>query len=338
MIIGMIGKLLQKRLTYLEKIGKKQAMRKAGQLGEHFVVKVLMYAFLISVSFVLLYPLLYCISMAFRSSDDMYDPNVIWVPLHFTLENITTIWEKIEFPKLFGNTVLLCVGSALLQVVICAVTGYGFARFQFREKGIWMLVLILTVILPPQIASIPNYFMMKKFDVFGIIGLIENLSGYIFEIKLLDTVWAYFLPAVFGMGLRSGLFILIFRQFFRGLPHELEDSSYVDGAGPLRTFLKVMVPNCRAAVVVVFLFSLVWYWNDTYYGFMYMEEMETVSMRLSQISADISQLLPNMVGDPTQGVPYVQAGVLLSILPLLILYLVCQKVFVESVERVGIVG
>ena len=97
-----------------------------------------------------------------------------------------------------------------------------------------------------------------------------------------------------------------------------------------------MVPNCRAAVVVVFLFSLVWYWNDTYIGNMYMESMETVSMRLALINSDVSALGLNL--DRMSQVPYVQAGVLLSISPLLILYLFCQKVFVESVERAGIVG
>lgn len=320
------------------KMGREQVLRHAGNGAAHLISRILMYGLLVSVSFVLLYPLFYSLSTAFRIAEDMHDPNVIWIPTTFTMENIVTIWDKLQVPRLYLNSVLICGGSALLQVIVCAVTGYGFARFQFREKPLWVLVLVLTVILPPQISSIPNFFQLKNFDVAGILGLIGGLTNSRIEIRLLDTVWAYYLPALFGQGLRSGLFILIFRQFFRGLPRELEDSSYVDGAGPIRTFVKVMAPNCRSAIVVVFLFSLVWYWNDTYYGLMYMEDLQTLSVRLSQISADISLIVPNLVGDPTLGVPYVQAGVLLSIMPLLVLYIFCQRVFVESVERAGIVG
>ena len=203
-----MNKILQQKIDHLEKVGKKQMTRNAVNKGRSFVARLLMYAFLISVSFVLIYPLLYSFSTAFRIPEDMYDPNVVWVPTRLTFDNIKTILEKISFPTLFSNTLILCVGSALFQVVVCAVTGYGLARFKFKEKGILMFILVLTVILPPQIASIPNFFMMKKFDVFGLISFIENMTGYIIDVKLLDTVWAYFLPAVFGMGLRSGLFIL----------------------------------------------------------------------------------------------------------------------------------
>lgn len=327
--------LATKRLQW-QKMGHEQVKRRAAQKTASLIARVMIYALLICLSFVLLYPLLYALSQAFRTQEDIYNTNVVWLPTKFTLENFKGLWSLIDYPLLFRNTLIICLGSSLLQTVICGITGYGFARFKFKEKGIWMAILLLTVILPPQIVSIPNFFLYKNFDVLGILTLIRNLSGYEIEIKLLDTLGVYFLPALFGQGMRSGLFILIFWQFFRNLPQALEDAAYVDGAGPVRTFLRVMVPNCRAAVVVVFLFSLVWYWNDTYIGNMYMESMETVSMRLALINSDVSALGLNL--DRMSQVPYVQAGVLLSISPLLILYLFCQKVFVESVERAGIVG
>jgi multiple sugar transport system permease protein len=302
------------------------------------VFKTIMYVFLISISYILLYPILYSISTAFRESIDMYDPNVSWIPTTFTVNNFTTIWEKIDYPSLFRNTVFLCGISAVLQTAVCALTGYGFARFHFREKGILGIVLLVTIILPPQVASIPNFLMMKDFDVFGVVRLAESLIGKRITINLIDSAGAYFLPAVFGLGLRSGLFIMIFRQFFKGLPVELEDAAYVDGCGPLHTFLKVMMPNSKPPIVIVFLFSVVFYWNDTYYGFMYMDEFQTISVRLSQISADMMTVIPNFIGDPTQAIPYIQSGVLMSIVPLLILYIACQKIFIESVERAGIVG
>lgn len=326
----------QKKRRLWAKMDRGQARRRLLQGAGGLVARILLYALLICISYILLYPLLYAVSQAFRTAEDLYNTNVIWIPTSLTLDNFKALWRLIDYPALFRNTVIICLGSSLLQVAVAAVTGYGFARFRFKEKGVWMAILLLTVVLPPQIVSIPNFFLYKDFDVFGILSLIQHLTGYEVQIKLLDTLGVYYLPAVFGQGFRSGIFILIFWQFFRNLPQELEDAAHVDGAGPLRTFLRVMLPNCRAAIVVVFLFSLVWYWNDTYIGNMYMESMETVSMRLALINSDISALSLGL--DRLTQIPYIQAGVLLSVSPLLLLYLVCQKVFVESVERAGIVG
>ncbi len=312
-------------------MGKKIATR-----GGSLVARILMYLFLISVSYVLLYPLLFAFSQAFRTVDDVYNANVIWIPTRLTLDNFRTLWEGIDYITLFRNTLIICLGSSLAQVAVCAVTGYGMARFKFKEKGFWMAVLLLTVVLPPQIVSIPNFFLYRDFDPTGLFGLIESLTGVRIQIRLLDTLGVYFLPAILGQGMRSGIFILIFWQFFRGLPQELEDAAYVDGAGPLRTFRSVMLPNCRAAVVVSFLFSIVWYWNDTYVGSMYTESLETISVRLSLISSDITTL-GLQVDRMTESI-YIQAAILISITPLLLLYLFCQRVFVESVERAGIVG
>lgn len=310
--------------------------RRAAGSAAQLIARCVMYVFLISVSYVLLYPLLYAFSQAFRTVDDVYNANVIWIPTRLTLDNFRTLWAGIDYPRLFANSLVICLGSALLQVAVCALTGYGMARFKFREKWLWTVVLLLTVVLPPQIVSIPNFFLYKNFDPFGLLALIERTAGIRIELRLLDTFGVYLLPAALGQGMRSGIFVLIFRQFFLGLPQELEDAAYVDGAGPIRTFARIMLPNCRAAVVVSFLFSLVWYWNDTYTGSMYTEQLETISVRLSLIQSDITTLGLQVDG-MTQAI-YVQAGVLISVMPPLLLYLVCQRVFVESVERAGIVG
>ena len=298
--------------------------------------KLSRFILLLGIQFVLIYPILYMVITAFRGRADMEDPSVVWLTRPWTLDNMALLVKTMNYPALLGYTAEISFVSAFLQTFVCGVVGYGFARFRFREKALWMVLLLLTVILPPQIVSIPNFFLYKDFDAFGILSLVQRLTGYDIQIRLLDTLGVYFLPALFGQGMRSGLFILIFWQFFRGLPQELEDAACVDGAGSVKTFLRVMTPNCRAAIVVVCLFSLVWYWNDTYIGNMYMESMETVSMRLALINSDITNLGLNL--DRMGQIPYVQAGILVSIFPLLLLYLVCQKVFVESVERAGIVG
>lgn len=207
-----------------EKAGRAQMNRRIAQTAGRWGIRLLMYALLICLSFVLLYPLLYAFSQAFRTQADIYNANVIWIPTALTWENFRVLWKGIDYPLLFKNTLLICVGSSLLQTAVCVVTGYGFARFRFKEKALWMVLLLLTVILPPQIVSIPNFFLYKDFDAFGILSLVQRLTGYDIQIRLLDTLGVYFLPALFGQGMRSGLFILIFWQFFRGLPQELEDA------------------------------------------------------------------------------------------------------------------
>ena len=314
---------------------KNNGINAAAGIGK-LAANIILYIFLFSLSYVILYPLLYAISQAFRTPADVYNANVIWLPTTLTLENFKTLWNGINYPELFKNTVIICLVTAFMQIVVCSVTGYGLARFKFKEKGFWIIVLLITVVVPPQIVSVPNFFLYKQFDPLGLLALLKNTVGIDIKIGLLDSFAVYFIPALLGQGIRSGIFILIFRQFFHGLPQELEDAAYVDGAGPIKTFLSVMLPNCKAAIVVVFLFSLGWYWNDTYIGSMYTESLETVSVRLALINSDITSM-GLQVDRMTQSL-YTQAGVLISILPLLILFLFCQKAFVESVERTGIVG
>jgi len=287
----------------------------------------------------MLYPVIYMFSMAFRPASDMNNPNIVWIPSRFTLENFMRIWEYMNFPKLLGNTLRLSVVTALIQVVVCAVVGYGFARFDFRLKGFFTAILLLTIIVPPQVSAIPNFLMFSNFDPFGLVSLVNMFINPNIKISLMDNPLIFYLPAALGMGLRSGLFILIYRQFFRNLPRDLEDAASVDGCGPVRTFLRIMIPNCIPVIVVVILFSMVWHWNDTYYVSMYFDDFQTVSSKLMQLSTDLNRLVKGVdSANPFEKAVWTQAGAAMSIIPMLILYLFCQKFFVESVERTGLVG
>ena len=305
----------------------------------NLVSKTMLYFFLVCVSFIVLYPVLYMFSMTFRPASDMNNPNVIWIPTRFTLTNISAIWKYMEYPKLLLNTFQVGIISSLLQVAVCCVVGYGFARFEFRFKKIWMFILILTMIIPPQVVAIPNFLSFSNFDPFFIVSLRNLIVGNEISVSLLDQPTIFYMQAALGMGIRSGLLIFIFRQFFRNLPKDLEDSSYVDGCGPFRTFFRIMLPNCIPAVVVVLLFSTVWYYNDTYYVSMYFDNFQTISSKLLQLSTDINRFIPDVdKGNPLAILVWLQAGAALSMLPMLLLYIICQKFFVESVERTGLVG
>ncbi|MBP0966215.1 MAG: carbohydrate ABC transporter permease, partial [Oscillospiraceae bacterium] len=215
---------------------------------------VFRFLILFGLGFVILTPLLFMISYGFRDSGDMSDPTIIWIPRHPTLSVMKQTIGAMGLTRSSNNpllnTLLLNIGCSLCQVASCAVTGYGFARFRFKGRELLFGIVILMILVPTQIISIPLYVTFRYF-LFGTVNLIDNPL-------------VMYLPAMTANGLRAGLMIFIFRQFFRGLPKELEDAAYLDGCGPLQTFLKVMIPNAGSSVLTVFLFSIVWYWNDYY--------------------------------------------------------------------------
>ena len=197
--------------------------------------------------------------------------------------------------------------------------------------------MIFTIILPPQALLIPQYLDNSYFDFFFVGRLIGLFTGEPVTVNLLDTVWAFYLPALCGFGIRSGILIFIFIQFYRGLPEEMEDAAYIDGCGPLRTFLRIMLPNSIPALITVLLFSMVWYWNDYQYSGMFLVDNQTLPLRLSNLSTVLNSAAGQQL-DPYQLSVLMPAGCLLVILPPLVLYVIFQRYFTESIERTGLVG
>lgn len=281
--------------------------------------KIIRFILLLGMCFILLYPLLYMLSMTFRVTEDLYDPSVIWIPKSFTLDNLKMVFEVMEYPTSLKNSLVLDVGSSVIQLLSCAAVGYGFSRFNFKGKGILFGLLVFSIVIPPQILSNPLYLMYKEY-------------------KLLNTVFSFYLPAVFASGIRSGLYIFIFRQFFRGMPSELEDSAYVDGCGPYRTFFSIILPNATAALITVFLFSIVWYWNDFFYTNMFFSNTRTLTTSLYNIRSELVTSTGVSISDPIAYNAQLQAGCLLVVSPILLVFVFLQKYFTESLERTGIVG
>lgn len=310
---------------------KKHALNKAVMI----LWKLFRFFLLFGLSFVLLYPLLYSLSVAFRPYDELFDPSVIWIPKHFTLYNIKDAFQAMDYVPSLLRTIELNVVSSLLEIVSCALAGYGFARFKFKGKGILFALMLFTVVVPSQTTIIPMYASFRYFDFFGLGKVISLFTGSDVSVNLIDTNWTFYIPSMLGVGLRAGLFIYIFRQFFRGLPKELEDAAYIDGCGPFSTFLRVMVPSSMQAFLTVFILSIVWHWNEYYLTSMFFLNKWTISTSLSGMVNHV-----NSEGglNPYGTVCQMQAGSLLAILPVLLLYIILQKYFTESIERTGIVG
>jgi len=287
----------------------------------------------LGLSYVLLRPLLFMLSTALKSKEDLIDPTVIWIPKHITFENFKLAFNSLSYLKSFINSLIASLIPAIFQVISCSMIGYGLARFKFREREIIFALIIFTLIVPPQVLLIPLYIFYQGFDILGIIRLLKGEP-----INFLNSYYPIILPTLLGGGLRGALFIYIFRQFFRGMSKELEEAAYIDGCSPFQIYLRIFIPNSIPALITVFLFSLVWHWNDVFQLSVYIGDFDkyTLSLNLANIRAIITG--GTQIWDPLLILPPQYAGAILVIFPMLVFYLFTQKFFVESVERTGIIG
>lgn len=320
-------------------IAVKENNTKKGFLNKVFSRKTI-YSFLravllLGISYIILLPLLSKISGSFMSVRDLYDQTVKWIPRNFTFEHYEMVWRNMNYPTAFKNTFLLTLTVSILQLASCTVIGYGLARFDFKGRNLIFALVIMTLVVPPQMILTPLYLNFRYFDLLGILPKPLNLIG---------SYWPFVLTSITGNGLKNGLFIYIMRQFFKGMPKELEEAAYIDGAGLFRTFLYVMLPGAVPALVIVFLFAFVWQWNDYIFITLFMGGGGMFLPQALELLAPkvISEVTGGTAATKLQGDQYESlinnTGMLLVIAPLLILYAFMQKYFIESVARSGIVG
>ncbi|MCI8788023.1 MAG: carbohydrate ABC transporter permease [Lachnospiraceae bacterium] len=285
------------------------------------------YGLLICIGFVYLYPLLYMIAKSLMQRADLLDSSVNWIPSTLYVKNYVDAFTSMDFVRTLWQSVVVAGLPTLLNMVMCAVIGYGFARYEFPLKKVMLGILIFSFIIPPQITMMPNY-------------LLYN------DLHILDSIKAFLLPAFLGQGIKAQLYILIFFQFFRQIPQALIEAAKIDGCGHFKTFFKIAVPSATPAILVVFLFSLVWYWNESYLTQLYVcgvlgdSYWNTLMVALKGFNDSYSQAGGSVTGEAmgslNEGIK--MAATMLSILPVLLLYFVLQKQFVESVDRTGITG
>ena len=206
---------------------------------------------LIGLAYIVLYTIVYIIVVSVRSSEEMLDPAVVWITHRFTLSNFKYAIEYMEYWGALFRTSFVSLSCTVLQCFSCAFAGYGFARFDFKGRGVLFGCAILTLLVPTQVTMLPQFINYVRAET-------------ALHIPLIDTPVPLMANAVLGMGLRSGLFIYLFRQFFRNMPKELEEAAYIDGCSPMKAYFRVILGNAKSIFLVVFLLSLVWYWNDYY--------------------------------------------------------------------------
>jgi multiple sugar transport system permease protein len=320
-------------LTFIRKITNitKTKQNRAALKSIRFILGTFFYyLILLCLSFVFLYPLIYMFSKSMMRIQDVSDATVVWIPKKLDFSNFVEGFKAIQFWKGFTNSMINSFGSAIIQIMSCSFIGYGFARYRFPGYVVWTALLVFTFLVPPQTIVVPLFMFFS-------------------DLGWINTHYPFIVPAVFGHGLRGALFVLIFIQFYRKLPHVFEEAARIDGAGPFRTYWQIMFPLAKPAMLVVFLFSAVWHWNDTFEPNLYLLVPEYFN--LSQLmaifngnaSANVMQVSQQLSAADAIGlaptlINQIMAAVILSISPIIILYLFTQKYFTESVERSGIAG
>ena len=285
--------------------------------------------------FLIVQPLLNKISLSFMEEQDLYDSTIVNIPRHFTTSSYKLTSQLMSYWKALGTTAYISLFVSALQVAAATLVGYGFARYKFPFKNFWFFMVILVITVPPQTIMAPLYLNFTYFDPLGIVSLVSGKS-----INLLNTIVPYLLLCLGCMGLKSGLYIYLIRQFFRNVPKDIEEAAYVDGCGKFKTFYRIMLPDAKPIITSCFLFAFVWQWTDKFYSQMFLRKYTLLSTQLSGLSGSLDAFIKNagIAEKATQAysAAIVATGTLMTIVPLLIIYVFAQKGFVESLSQSGI--
>ncbi|MBR1640025.1 MAG: carbohydrate ABC transporter permease [Treponema sp.] len=294
-----------------------------------YTVSIFRAILLFGMCFMIIQPILNKISFSFMAEQDLYDTTIIVVPKHFSVNNWRIAMNLLDYKTSLINTIWVSVLVSVIEVFMCCLVGYGFSRFQFPLKRFWFFCVILIIVIPPQTISTSLFLHFRYFNFFGK------------QLNLRGSMIPYLMMCLGCMGLKNGLYIFMIRQFYLGFPFELEEAAYVDGCGPFMTFFRIMIPGAKPIITSCFLFSFVWQWTDSFYSSLFLGKIQLLSIRVSSIVDRFGAYLTIINGAstvPPQG--YAQAilstGVLLVILPLILLYIFAQRLFVESLASTGV--
>jgi len=300
------------------------------------------YVLLIGISYVILYPFFAKISGSFMSREDFVDVTVKLIPKYPTLDTYKAVISQNKYVEALINTVTLSVLCGLIQTFVCCLIGYGLAKFKFKGNKFVFFLVLFTMVVPHKTLQLSMFMKFRYFDILGIFnilggGFTESLKVIPFtSLNLNNSYWPLALLSLGGLAFKNGLYIFMMRQFFRGVPDELEESAYIDGSGTFRTFIQIILPLSVPMMITIFLFAFSWQWTDNFYTTVFFTKASYVMM-------------PDIISIPkTLDTQYAAQNLyesairntcgLLILMPLLIIYVIMQKYLVGGIERSGIVG
>lgn len=330
---------------------------KAKFLNMYFVTNVVWYIFrlvlLIGISYIVLYPFFTKIAGSFMAPNDFVDVTVRLIPKNWTIDIYKAIVNELGYFERMLNTFILSGMTAVIQTFVCALIGYGLARFRFKGNKLIFMLVVLTMVVPHQTLQLSMFMKFRFFDIYGILSFlsggvstgIEGIDGILSSIKLLSfptgiNLCKTYIPLILlsatGLAFKNGLYIFMLRQFYTGIPESLEESAYIDGSGTFRTFFQIIIPMSIPMMITVFLFAFCWQWTDDFYTKLFYIDQE-VDLLVSMTAIPTSLKL-DYAGQNLYETAIRNTCGLMIIAPLIILYIFCQNFLVQGIERSGITG
>ena len=269
--------------------------------------KAAMYLLLSAVALLFLFPILWAIGASFKSLRDVYQfPPTLWVE-EWHWSNYPEALRKLPFLDFMRNTVVICVAATTGQVISCSLVGFSFARLQWKGRDVFFVVLLATMMLPGQVLLIPRYLL---FDALGWINTYKPLI----------------VPYWLG---ESAFFIFLFRQFFKGIPKSLEEAAILDGATTWQIYWHIFVPNAKPVIATVAVMSLISHWKDFMHPLIYLNEMSKFPI---SVGLDMYNSLEG------SWINLLMAASLTALAPLVILFFLAQRFFVQGMLLSGTKG
>ncbi len=339
---------------------------KAKFISMSFVGNVVWYLFrftlLLGIAYIVLFPFYTKIAGSFMIPEDFVNVTVRLIPTQFTLQTWREIFLRNDYIQAFFNTFLLSGSTAFIQTIVCSFIAYGLAKFRFKGSNALFFLVIFTMVVPHPTLQFSMFMNIRYFDIFGIFQFLGGGGITIFGktflkgiidlapegskiwtetgLNLMDTYWPLIILSFTGLAFKNGLYIFMLRQFFRGVPDELEESAYIDGSGVVRTFVQIILPLSIPMMITVFLFAFSWQWTDDFYTelFFITSSASKSVILMPDVVAIPDTLVTNYAGQNLYYTAIRNTCGLMIILPLLVLYLFCQKYIVQGIERSGITG
>lgn len=275
--------------------------------ARHLGGAVLTYLILVAVAIVLLAPAAWMVSTSLKGIDQLYQDPEAWIPKPFMWSNYRVAWlQKAPFNLYLRNTLFIALTGVLGEVASSALVAYAFARLRWPGRNILFVVCLSTMMLPGQVTMIPIFVMFTK-------------------VGLMNTFWPLIVPGFFGIP----FFIFLLRQFFLGIPLEFDEAAVVDGANSLEILWSIILPLARPALAACAIFSFVWHWNDFLMPLLYLRSRELHTLQLGMLT------FRQAAGPEWQ---YLMAASTLVMLPLLVLFFLAQRWFIQGITFSGIKG
>lgn len=268
------------------------------------IIKTVLSIILIGVGILNIFPFLFMLSASVKPLNEIFTYPISLIPKTFMWKNYTQLFSsQYSFVQWYWNTGVMVTITICIKVFVVTIAAYAFARLEFKGRDVVFLILLSAMMVPPEAMIIPKYILFKFLGI-------------------TNTMWSLILPSVFDV-----FFVFLMRQFFMEIPKSLSEAAIIDGCGHFRIYLKIVMPLSKAAVFTMILFTFIWGWNDYMGPYIFItdtsKQMLSVGIKMFQISNAVNYSLQ-------------MAATTLVLIPIILLFIFCQKYFIEGIATTGV--